>query len=98
MENQVGKRVIVRADKAGVFYGTLSQKNGLEVQLTNARKLYYWSGANTVEQLAKDGVKKPEECKFTDYNEESTISNYVQIITCTEKSIQSIEGVQLWKQ
>jgi len=97
MENQIGKQVIVRADKAGVFYGTLAAKNGLEVQLTNARKLYYWSGANAIEQIALEGVKNPESCQFTVVNEESTVSNYIQIITCTEKAIKNIESVPVWK-
>jgi len=97
MENQIGKKVIVRADKAGVFFGTLISKNGLEVQLNNARKLYYWSGANTIEQIALEGVKRPEDCKFTVIVNESTISNYIQIITCTKEAINSLENVKIWK-
>jgi hypothetical protein len=98
MENQLGKKVIVRADKAGVFYGTLIKKEGLEVQLNNARKLYYWSGANTVEEIALKGVNNPSACKFTVVVEECTVSNYIQIITCTKEAIDNIESVQEWKQ
>jgi hypothetical protein len=97
MENQIGKKVIVRSDMAGVFFGTLVAKNGLEVQLSNARKLYYWSGANTVEDLADKGVADPANCKFTITVNESTISNYAQIITCTEKAISNIENVKIWR-
>lgn len=97
MENQIGKKVIVRADKAGVLFGTLTKKEGLEVQLTNVRKLYYWSGANAIEQLAVEGVKNPNDCKFTMVNEESTISNYIQIITCTAAAIINLENVPIWK-
>lgn len=97
MENQIGKKVIVRADKAGVFFGTLSKKEGNELQLTNVRKLYYWSGANAIEQIALEGVKNPENCKFTVVNEEATLSNYIQIITCTDKAIENLEAVVEWK-
>lgn len=97
MENQIGKKVIVRADKAGVFYGTLSKKEGTEVQLTNVRKLYYWSGANAIEQIALEGVKNPENCKFTVTNEEATVSNYIQIITCTNEAIENLESIVEWK-
>ena len=31
----IGKKVIIRADRAGVFYGTLKSKEGNEVVLTN---------------------------------------------------------------
>ena len=97
MKTLIGKKVIVRADKAGVFFGTLVEKNGLEVTLKNARKLYYWSGANTIEQIALEGVKNPKNCQFTCINEESTISNYIQIIPCTEIASNIIENVFIWK-
>lgn len=97
MKNQIGKKVIVRADKAGVFFGTLVGKNDLEVQLENFRKLYYWSGANAIEQIALEGVKNPENCQFTVVNKEVTISNYIQIITCTDAAITNIESVFVWK-
>lgn len=97
MENQIGKKVIVRADRAGVFYGILTRKEGSEVQLKNARKLFYWSGASAVEQIALEGVKNPADCKFTVICEEITVNNYIQIITCTEEAIKSIEDVKSWK-
>ena len=97
MENLIGKKVIVRADKAGVFYGTLSAKIGSEVQLTNARKLYYWSGANAIEQIALEGVKNMENCQFTVVNSEITVNNYIQINPCTKEAIKNIESVKEWK-
>jgi len=97
MENQIGKKVIVRADKAGVFFGTLTKKEGNEVQLSNARKLYYWSGAAAVEQIAVDGVANTGSCKFTVVNDEITVNNYIQILTCTEKAITNLENVKEWK-
>lgn len=97
INNQIGKKVIVRADKAGVFFGTLTKKEGNEVQLVNVRKLYYWSGAAAVEQIALDGVAKPNECKITVVNNEITISNYIQILTCTDKAIKNLENVKEWK-
>lgn len=97
MENLIGKKVIVRADKAGVFYGTLTAKEGLEVQLSNARKLYYWSGANAIEEIALSGVKNSNNCKFTVINSEITVSNYIQINLCTKEAIKNIENIPEWK-
>jgi hypothetical protein len=91
------KKVIVRADRAGVFFGTLTHKEGNEVTLTNARKLFYWNGAGAVEQIALEGVKKPTDCKFTVVVEEITILNIIQIIPCTEVAIANIENVKEWK-
>lgn len=97
MNTQIGKQVIIRADKAGVFFGTLVAKNKSEVQLENFRKLYYWAGANAIEQIALEGVKNPENCQFTVINKEVTISNYIQIITCTQEAIDNINRVKEWK-
>jgi hypothetical protein len=93
----IGEKVIVRAYSAGVFFGTLIEKNGDEVTLSNARKLYQWDGAAAVEQLALNGTSKPENCKFTVTVEEITIMQVSQIIPCTEDSIISLESVEEWK-
>jgi hypothetical protein len=96
MSNLLGKEVIVRADKAGVFFGTLIAKEGSEVKLKDARKLYYWSGANSVEDLAVKGVKKPNDCQFTITVDNILINNYIQILPCTEEASISIKSVGVW--
>ena len=91
--------VIVRSEKAGVFFGQLVKKEGDEVTLNNCRKLYYWVNACAVEQLALDGVleETKNDCKFTVTVNNSTINNYIQIIECSEKAIKSIKSVKEWK-
>lgn len=56
--------VIVRTYSAGVFAGELVSRNGKEVELKNARRPWYWSGASSLSQLSVDGVKNPKDCKF----------------------------------
>jgi hypothetical protein len=94
MEN---KKVIIRADKAGVFFGTLKEKNGTEVTLTDCRRLWYWDGAASITQLAVDGTTNPKSCKFTVYAPEMTVLGVIEIIPCTDKAIKSIKGVREWK-
>lgn len=91
--------VIVRADKAGVFFGQLVKKEGSEVTLDNCRKLYYWKNAAAVEQLALDGVREDtkDECKFTVTVNGVTINNYIQIIPCSKKAIMNLKSVVEWK-
>jgi hypothetical protein len=40
--HMIGKYVIIRTYSAGVWAGTLAQKAGNEVILSDARRLYYW--------------------------------------------------------
>lgn len=91
------KKVIVRGDRSGVFYGTIISHNGQEVTLQNCRRLWYWDGACSISQLAVDGTNKPEQCKFTVSVSEIEILDAIEIIACSEKSIKSIESVWIWK-
>ncbi len=93
----MSKKVIVRADRAGVFFGELKSKNGNEVEMENVRRLWYWDGACSLSQLAVDGTSKPDGCKFTVVVPEMTILDIIEIIPCTQKAIESIEGVKEWK-
>ena len=91
------KKVIVRADRAGVFFGTLKEKNGSEVTLTDCRRLWYWNGAASISQLAVEGTKNPDDCKFTLVVPTITILGVIEIIPCADNAIKSIEDVAVWK-
>lgn len=91
------KYVIVRADRAGVFFGVLKSKTHESVILKDCRKLYFWSGAAAVEQLATEGVKNKEGCKFTVTVTEMEIENPIQVIPCSQIAIENILSVKEWK-
>lgn len=99
--NLINKKVIIRANRAGVFYGTLKEKTatpaGVEVVLTNSRRLWYWKGAASLSQLAIEGTKNPEDCKFTVVVHEHNILDVIEVIPCTDEAIKSIESVPVWK-
>lgn len=97
MEKYINKKVIVRGDCSGVFFGTLSRKSGQEVELKDCRRLWYWSGAASISQLANEGVKQPNDCKFTVPVEIICILDAIEIIPCTDTAISIIEGVKEWK-
>lgn len=97
MANYINKQVIVRADRAGVFFGTLAEKNGSEVTLKNCRRIWYWDGAASLSELAVNGVTRPNDCKFCIPVEELTILGVIEVIPCTEKAIESINNVPVWK-
>lgn len=54
----IGQKVVVRTYSAGVHIGELVAKQGKEVALKDAHRLWYWKGAFTLNQVATDGVKK----------------------------------------
>mgnify|MGYP000896171664 FL=1 len=88
--------VIVRTYSAGVFAGELVARNGREVELSNARRLWYWDGAASLSQLAVDGVSKPQNCKFPVAVPRVLLLEAIEILDVTEKARVSIEGVPVW--
>ncbi len=97
MEKYINEKVIIRADRAGVFYGTLAEKEGTEVELKNCRRIWYWDGAASISELALSGVTKPNECKFSVTVPQIVVTGVIEIIPCTEAAINSIEAVPVWK-
>ena len=94
MEN---KYFIVRADRAGVFFGKIKERSHDEITMTDVRKLFYWDGACAVEELATNGTKRPKNCKFTLTIPEMIIANPIQVIPCTDEAVKSISEVKVWK-
>jgi hypothetical protein len=92
----IGKKVIIRTYSAGVHYGTLISKEGNEVILENAIRIWSWSGACSLSQLAMEGTKNSNDCKFAMTVDHITLE-MIEIIPCTEKAIKSIEEVPAWK-
>lgn len=87
---------IVRTYSAGVFAGYVESRNGREVVMRHARRLYYWEGAATLSQLAMEGVSKPKNCKFPCEVDRVELLEVIEILDVTEKAKKSIAGVAVW--
>lgn len=94
----IGKVCMVRTYSAGVFLGTVASRDGKEVTLTNARRIWYWAGAATISQLAMEGTRKPKECKFPAPVPEVFLTEAIEFIPATEAAIASIAAVPAWRQ
>ena len=88
--------VLVRTYSAGVFCGYLESREGKEVVLKQARRIWYWNGAASLSQLAMEGTSKPEHCKFPCEVDSIILTEAIEIILMTEKAKQSIEKVKIW--
>lgn len=95
MKELIGKKVLVRAYEAGVYFGTLAEKEGNEVTMTNVRNIWRWNGASCLSQIANDGVA--ETSRLSPVVAEMVILNVCQIIPCTDKAISNLEGIKVWK-
>lgn len=74
-EKTMSEEVIVRTYSAGVHIGTLVSREGREVVLKNARRLWRWRGANSLNEVAISGVERTSRTR---------ISSSVPLITLLE--------------
>ena len=89
--------VIIRTYSAGAHAGYLKSRDGKEVILRKARRLWYWSGAASLSQLSVDGTSNPSDCKFPCEIDEIILTEAIEIIPCTETAKMSIQGVSIWE-
>jgi hypothetical protein len=88
---------MVRTYSAGVFYGELKSREGKEVVLLNARRVWYWDGAASLSQLAQSGTTKPENCKFPEPVSEITLTEAIELIPVTVDALKTLNSVAIWK-
>lgn len=93
----IGKSVIIRTYSAGVWFGTLSEKSGHEVILTNARRMWRWWAAEgiSLSAVALYGIKQ-EKSKIIE-PVESVWLEAIEIINCTNMAIKSLANAPFVK-
>ena len=98
MNYPINQKCIIRCTNAGVFYATLTEFDNTTntAVLADCRRIWYWSGAASLSQLAMEGVKKPKECKFTMVVPSMAVTEVIEMIPCTDKAIKNIEAVKVW--
>lgn len=85
--------VCIRTYSAGVHCGYLKERNGKEVELVNARRIWKWAGAFTLSELATKGVTKPNECRFSCVVPTLYLTEAIEIIPMTEEAADSVQKV-----
>ena len=64
--------------------------------MENAIRIWSWSGAATLSQMAMEGVKRPEECKFG-MPVTVTLTEIIEVIETTPQAEKNIKEVPTWK-
>ena len=92
------KYCIVRTYSAGVFAGYVEKREGKEATVRNARRLWKWVGAASLSQLAMEGVKNPNDCKFPREVDSVELTEVIEVIPCTKQAQESINNTPIWAQ
>ena len=101
MNQHIGQPVLIRSYAAGVHFGILKSEeftpSGKVVVLSNTRRVWYWSGAASLSQMALEGVKNPNACKFTVEIDENEIVNVIDTLPLTPTAFENLKNVPVWK-
>ena len=87
--------VLVRTFSAGVHFGFLKERKGKEVTLVNARRLWEWSGACSLSQVAVDGVETNS--KITVPVGMICLTEAIEIISMSPKAVKQMTEMKAWK-
>ena len=92
LNGMLGQKVIIRTNSAGVWFGTLSDKAGNEVILTDARRMWFWKAKQSISLSAvaihgiDEGASKIVEPVASVWLEA------IEIIPCEAAAVKSLEG------
>ena len=90
----IGKKVIVRTYSAGAWFGTLKEKSGAEVILSDARRLWKFKAVDGIclSAVAQNGID-PENSRISKSNPVQWLTA-IEIIPCSQTAIKTIEGAE----
>ena len=87
--------VVVRTYSAGVHVGELVSRKAKEVTLKNARRIWYWKGANTLNEIALHGVGTGS--KVAEPVAKIVLTEAIEIIDATESATANLRAAQWQK-
>ena len=79
-----GPLTLVRTFSAGVHVGELVSEPGKLVTLKNARRIWRWRGANTLNEIAVEGVNRKENTRISKPVPEITLTEVIELIPVAE--------------
>ena len=99
-EEQDGRRYcIIRTYSAGVFAGYIDIESIKEkaAYIYDSRRIFYWTGACSLSQLATEGSKDLDNCKIAVNVSETFLSEIIEVIPCYAAPKSDIQGANEWK-
>lgn len=81
--------VVVRTYSAGVHIGELVARAGQEITLANARRLWRWRGANTLNEVALHGVAQ-EYTRLSEPVPSITLTQAIEVIQAASEAVSSL--------
>jgi hypothetical protein len=93
--------VIVRCNNAGVHAGYLKSMTATHVVLEDSRRIWYWSGAASLSEIAVYGLNPAKSSASKIAAKVSSVrlrdGDICEVIACTEEGRASVDGAPVWR-
>ena len=89
MASQKKPFVVVRTYSAGVHCGVLESRRGREVTLSNARRVWRWRGANTLNELALRGADEAY-TRISEPVSSNTLTEAIEVIVASQVGAENL--------
>lgn len=96
MTDYKDKYVLVRGDKSGVFMGRVQELEKTTIHLNDCYRIWAWSGAASLSELAIEGVANPKDCKIPKPTNNHMVLDVIEVIEVSSKALASIKAVKPW--
>ena len=93
----MSEMVIVRTYSAGVFYGKIKSRKKREGILTDSRRIWSWSGASELTELAQYGPSNPNNCKISVKVDRRIVTEIIEIIPMTSRAVKQLDAIPEWR-
>ena len=84
--------VLVRTYSAGVHFGRIVKRDGKEVTLRDARRVWHWKGANTLNELVANGAGAGS--RISEPTAKILLTEAIEIIDMTPDQHAKLAGVR----
>lgn len=91
----VGRKVLIRDNKAGIFVTTLMKIKGSEWLGGESRKIYFWDKAGAVEGISMTGISDSGS-RVTVKTPNSNGKDLVQLCPLSDEQFEELMGLSVW--
>lgn len=93
----VGQIVMIRTYSAGVHFGELIEKNGVQASLKDSRRVWSWAKACSLSQLAMEGSKDIASCKIAMPVDLILLERVIEVIPMRDAAIANLNSAVPWR-
>ena len=84
---------VMSALSCGVYFGTMVDIQGEQVELANVRNIWNWCGASCLSQIANHGIKRG---RVSPVVKSMVLNRCCQIMPLEEEAVNNLESQPIW--